>query len=171
MNAVSFFWINSWSRLNVVLVEEAKKGDLLHCNQITFSYEFSASLSQHLNESHQWRSSTEKLEKTRVWAHTLSHAQPTHWDYIKRHFKVTFDIWRKHKFLCRISLQRIVCLSCSFVQSHINCTLSISHATILLNLVKAQWRGQSSVVGLMDSKAMFIWIDSQNPITEFFIFQ
>lgn len=78
VNAVSFFWINSWRRLNAVLVEAAANNDLLHCNQITFSYEFSASLSQHLNESHQWRSSMEKHKKEREkQAHTHPHTETT----------------------------------------------------------------------------------------------
>lgn len=43
VNAILLFRINVWGRLNAVLVQEAKNSDLLHCNQITFTYPLSFS--------------------------------------------------------------------------------------------------------------------------------
>lgn len=49
------------------------------------------------NESHHWRSNAEHLQKsTNRRAQNCTHA-PTRRDYIKRLFKVTFDIWKKKK--------------------------------------------------------------------------
>ena len=151
-----FFWINWRGCLNAVLVQKAKNTDLLHCNQITFSHEFSGSLSQHLNESHHWRSSMEKAIKTQTGTRTLSHAHPHAETTLKGTLKWCLTSGKSTNSLLYKKIKNSQPEQFLWIISNARWALFKLSPSTLLNPVKTErrWQALSSLVGLVEIKAI-----------------